>query len=612
MCGIVAYIGEEKAAPLIMDALSRLEYRGYDSAGLALLNDDGFQIERSEGKLINLKNRLDFRKLNSSTGIGHTRWATHGRPSEINAHPHRAGDIVLVHNGIIENFAELKKHLKKQGCQFKSDTDTEVLAHLIASEYGPKTDLLKAMVKALKKVRGAYSIAVLSLREPNHIYAAKLGSPLIIGVGKKENFIASDVPAILPYTRKAIFLEDARIVRMSQKEIELFDLNAKKVKAKVKTVEWNLSSAEKDGYKHFMLKEIFEQDRGLSDTLRGRIDKEKSELLLTEIDEVFPKKESVTHFDRIYLIACGTSWHAALLARVYFESMLKIPVIVDYASEFRYRNPIIDRHSLLISISQSGETADTLVAVKNAKEKGATTLSICNVIESSIPRESHATVYTRTGPEIGVAATKTFTAQILCLLLLAMKLGRKSGRVKKGQHDDLIHFLLRLPLDVRKVLKSAEEIKKIALSVSQANHYLFVGRGLSFPIALEAALKLKEIAYVHAEGYTAGELKHGPIALIDDGSPVVALVSKNEFYEKMMSNVEEVISRGASVIAVGTQGDNSLKKRMQEVVLLPKTHPYLSPILEAVPVQLFAYHIANHKGLDVDQPRNLAKSVTVE
>ncbi|MFO1463731.1 MAG: glutamine--fructose-6-phosphate transaminase (isomerizing) [bacterium] len=612
MCGIVGYIGKDNAAEILLDGLSRLEYRGYDSAGIAVICGGHFHIDRAQGKLAKLRDRVLKSPPQSSIGIGHTRWATHGKPSEANAHPHRSGPITLVHNGIIENFAELRHELLKNGRQFTSETDTEIIAHLVQEELGPRTSTFNAFKKALHRLRGSYAVALLNEAEPDRLYVARSGSPLVLGLGEGANFVASDVPALLPYTKRVLFLEDGEMAVVRADGIELFDFSGKPLQREAKTITWTLAMAEKAGYKHFMLKEIFEQPRALADTLRGHLDWVKASVAGDGVEALFKTKTDLDKIERIYLVACGTSWHAALVARYFLEKQLKTPVLVDQASEFRYRDPLLDRHTLVIAISQSGETADTLVAVRNAQEKGAKVLAITNVVDSSIARESDAVLYTYTGPEIGVAATKTFTAQITALHLVSLFLGRKKGTWKKDEAEAFLHQLLEVPAKIEEVLKDADKIREIALKYSSCDDCLFIGRGPQFPIALEGALKLKEISYLHAEGYPAGELKHGPIALIDQGSPVVAIALRDDYYEKMLSNIQEVLSRQASVIALATEGDSRLGEFAEDVIYLPKLHPHLMPMLSAVPLQLLAYYIADHRGHDVDQPRNLAKSVTVE
>lgn len=612
MCGIVGYFGEKTAAEILLDGLSRLEYRGYDSAGVAVVAEGKIEILRAQGKLAKLRELVQQKKPEGCLGIGHTRWATHGKPSETNAHPHRYGKVTVVHNGIIENFTELREDLLAQGHHFSSETDTEIIAHLIEAESGPRTAPVQAFRKALHRLKGSFAIAMLCESAPDTLFAARSGSPLVVGLGDGENFVASDVPALLPYTKRVVFLEDGEIAVLDRKGVQLQDLAGKTVKREAKTITWTLAMAEKAGYKHFMLKEIFEQPRALADTLRGHLDLVKSSVYGDGAGELFKTKGDIEKIDKVYLVACGTSWHAALVGKYFLEGTLKTLVMVEQASEFRYRDPIIDRHTLVVAISQSGETADTLVAIRNAKAKGAKLLSITNVVDSSIARESDAVLYTYTGPEIGVAATKTFTAQIVALHLLGLLLGRKKGSFKKDEAEAFLHELLELPGKVEEVLKQSEGVREIALKFAHSGDCLFIGRGPQFPIALEGALKLKEISYLHAEGYPAGELKHGPIALLDHGSPVVAIALHDDYYEKMASNIQEVLSRQASVIALATEGDKKIANIAGEVIYLPKVHPWLAPVLSAVPLQLLAYYIADHRGHDVDQPRNLAKSVTVE
>jgi glucosamine--fructose-6-phosphate aminotransferase (isomerizing) len=609
MCGIVGYIGEKEAAQVILDGLTRLEYRGYDSAGVAVLNGAGPQIRRAEGKLQRLKDLVQKSPVPGRLGIGHTRWATHGKPSEANAHPHRAGKVTVVHNGIVENYLELREELADEGRRFHSETDTEILAHLMDSDLSKGASTLTSLKQTLKKVRGSYALLVMNEDDPDSFYVARNQSPLVIGVGDDENYVASDVPALLPYTRNVIFLEDGDLAQVSRNAIQVWDSKGKKVSRPVKQIQWSLAQAEKEGYKHFMLKEIFEGPRAFIDTLRGRVAKTTGNFNLNGAEKIFKKK---LQFNKIYLVACGTSYHAALLGKFYLEQFSKLPVIVDVASEFRYRSPILDSKTLLISISQSGETADTLVAVKNARSKKATVYSISNVVDSSIARESDAVFYTHAGPEIGVAATKTFIAQMEALLLIALYLGRWVGTISKKEAVGFIEELSSLPHKMDLVLKNQEKIRQIALRFERAGNFLFIGRGYQFPIALEGALKLKEISYINAEGYSAGELKHGPIAMIDQGNPVVALAPQDESYEKMNSNIQEVLSRGALLIAVGTEGDKALEAKADEILFVPKTLSIFYPLLTAIPLQLMAYEIANYKGHDVDQPRNLAKSVTVE
>jgi glucosamine--fructose-6-phosphate aminotransferase (isomerizing) len=609
MCGIVGYIGKKEAAEVILDGLTRLEYRGYDSAGIAVFNENSLHIRRAEGKLARLKELVQKEPTPGNIGIGHTRWATHGRPSEQNAHPHRAGRIVVVHNGIIENYLELRHELTAQGRRFHSDTDTEIIAHLIDLQVAKGLSCLNALKTTLKKMKGSYALVVLDEKDPDHLYVARHQSPLVIGIGDGENFVASDVPALLPYTRRVIFLEDGDCAVLAKDRIEIFDPKGKKVERPVKEIQWSLSQAEKGGYKHFMQKEIFEVPQAFIDTLRGRVSKTTGDFFLNGAEKLFKKNLS---FSKIFIVACGTSYHAALLGKFYLEELTSLPVIVDVASELRYRKPIYDSKTLLIAISQSGETADTLVAVKNARAHGAKVYSICNAIESSIPRESDAVFYTHAGPEIGVAATKTFVTQIEALLLTALYLGRLSGTLSKTESLRWIEELILLPQKMEQILKNQDRLREIALRYERASHFLFIGRGYQYPIALEGALKLKEISYVHSEGYPAGELKHGPIAMIDQGTPVVALSPKDASYEKVLSNIQEVLSRDASLLAIATENDKVVEEKADEVIFIPETLPALYPLLTALPMQMLAYEIASYKGHDVDQPRNLAKSVTVE
>lgn len=613
MCGIVGYIGKKDAKEVLLDGLSRLEYRGYDSAGIALVAEGQTHLRRSQGKLSQLRALIANNGLPSvGLGIGHTRWATHGRPSETNAHPHHAGPITLVHNGIIENYRELREALQKKGHKFSSETDSEILAHLVLSHLKSKRLTREALRKALTQVQGSYAVAMLHEDDPDHLWVARSGSPLVLGVGKGENFVASDVPALLPYTKEVVFLEDGELAELSATQVHLEGAHAQVLKRPAKKIAWNLAMAEKDGYKHFMLKEIFEQPRALTDTLRGHLKRMQSGVFLAELEEIFSKKEDLKKIERIYLLACGTSWHAALVAKYFMEPWSQAMVQVEQASEFRYRDPLIDKNTLVIAVSQSGETADTLVALRQAKQKSAKVLAITNVVESSLAREAHAVLYTHAGPEIGVAATKTFTCQLAALQLLALWLGRKRGGIKKAQAEALLQELVEVPKHVAKVLEQAENIQNISLKFAQQNQFLFMGRGPQFPIALEGALKLKEISYLHAEGYPAGELKHGPIALIDQGTPVISLALQDAYYEKMVSSIQEVHSRQASIIALVNENDETLAELAEDLIPLPQVHPLIAPILSVIPLQLLSYYIADYKGHDVDQPRNLAKSVTVE
>jgi glucosamine--fructose-6-phosphate aminotransferase (isomerizing) len=609
MCGIVGYIGEQQATDIVIDGLRRLEYRGYDSAGIATFNGDGIELRRAEGKLINLEKVLQQQPVSGSLGIGHTRWATHGRPSETNAHPHNAGGIVVVHNGIIENYLELKAVLQEFGHTFRSETDTEIIAHLVEQRYIETGDFEAAVRQALAEVRGAYAVAIICEQEPDKLIAAKLGSPLVVGQGVGEYFVASDIPAMLSHTREMIFLEDGELVVFRRTGMEFSTLAGEPLTKTSKTITWSPMMAEKGGYKHFMLKEIHEQPRAIADTIAGRLKDDEGDVYL---DGLGLDTEALKQLDKIFIIACGTSWHAALVGKFYIEKLARIPVEVDIASEFRYRDPIIGERSLTLLISQSGETADTLAGLREAKGKGGKTVCICNVVDSSIARESDGVIYTHAGPEIGVASTKAFTTQLVALYLLALRLGRVHGQLSADECRARVNELVSLPRKVETVLELDTAIENIAKAFVGARDFLYLGRGNQYPIALEGALKLKEISYIHAEGYPAGEMKHGPIALIDENLPVVVLVPHNETFEKVVSNMEEVRARGGQVLAVTTRAELGLKDKCDALIELPETSDELMPILTSVPMQLLAYHIAVFKGTDVDQPRNLAKSVTVE
>jgi glucosamine--fructose-6-phosphate aminotransferase (isomerizing) len=609
MCGIVGYIGDQNVVPILIDGLKRLEYRGYDSAGIAFIQGQKIGVRRCVGKLKNLEMALSGEKLSSTIGIGHTRWATHGRPSEENAHPHRVGNIVVVHNGIIENYMQLKKELIAEGRHFASETDTEVIAHLIDRHVKRGLSLVPAVQEALKEVRGAYAIAVLREEEPDLLVGARNGCPLVAGLAQGGSFLASDIPAILNYTRDVVFLDDEEIIVLSPEGIQIMDLEGNPVEKEPSKVVWNPVMAEKGGYRHFMLKEIYEQPRAIMDTLRGRLSYDTGNVYL---DEIGLSVEDIQGLRNIFIVACGTSWHAALVGKFMIEEIARVPVEVDVASEFRYRNPLIGEKSLLIAMTQSGETADTLAAMREARKKKGKVFSICNVVGSTAARESDGIVYTHAGPEIGVAATKTFTSQLVALYLLAIYLGRVRGALSQGECKDRLEILSQLPHLVEKVLEKGEKIEEIAREYFQYRDFLFLGRGPNYPIALEGALKLKEISYIHAEGYPAGEMKHGPIALIDDQMPTVALITKNSVYDKVLSNIMEVKARSGKIIAIANEGDQDIAGRADHVFYLPEFDPLLTPVLLAIPLQLLAYHIAVLRGCDVDQPRNLAKSVTVE
>jgi glucosamine--fructose-6-phosphate aminotransferase (isomerizing) len=610
MCGIVGYIGKRKSASLLLEGLRKLEYRGYDSAGIALLDENGeIQTRRTEGKLSRLVDEVKAHPCDGTLGIGHTRWATHGKPSETNAHPHRSGPVVVVHNGIIENYLELRDHLQAKGRSFLSETDTEIIAHLIDLYRQDETPLEEAVRMALGQVKGSYAIAVISQDEPSRLIAAKKASPLVVGIGESEHFVASDIPALLDHTREMIFLEDEEMAILGRDGYQITALSGEAVQREPTHISWTPMMAEKGGYKHFMLKEIHEQPRVITDTVRGRIQGRNREVYLDDIgiDEATLKKVK-----RICLVACGTSWHAALIGKFMIEGLCRIPCEVDLASEFRYRNPILSKQTLFTAISQSGETADTLAATEEAIRKGAVTLGICNVVDSSIARKCRGVLYTHAGPEISVASTKAFSTQVSALYLLSLYLGRIQHKVQASAMEGYLTELKKLPLLVEDVLSRERAVEAVARKYSHCEDFLYLGRGIHYPVALEGALKLKEISYIHAEGYPAGEMKHGPIALIDEDCPTVAVLPKNELYEKVLNNLEEVKARDGKVIAVVNYGDTEAEKVADDLLYVPESSPYLSPILMTVPLQLLAYHVAVIKGTDVDQPRNLAKSVTVE
>jgi glucosamine--fructose-6-phosphate aminotransferase (isomerizing) len=609
MCGIVGYIGPQEATPIVLDGLRKLEYRGYDSAGIATFNLGKIHIRRAEGKLTNLEKVLRDRPLTGHTGIGHTRWATHGRPSEINAHPHNAGGFVVVHNGIIENYLALKTRLRDQGHHFSSDTDTEIIAHLVDEHYKGCGDFESAVRKTLDEVRGAYAVAIICEQEPDKLIAAKQGSPLVVGQGQGEFFVASDIPAMLSHTREMIFLEDGEFVVFTADKMLITTLAGTPVAKTPKTITWSPVMAEKDGYRHFMLKEIHEQPRAIADTIAGRILEDHAEVFLADLGL---EDDFLQGVERLYIVACGTSWHSALVGKFLLEKHARIPVEVDIASEFRYRDPLVTAKTLTLVISQSGETADTLAALREAHGKDGKVLAICNVVESSIARESDGVIYTHAGPEIGVASTKAFTTQLVALYLFTLHLGRLRGNLDHDTRRTMLDALVNLPRKVEECLNLDETIEQAAQGFMQARDFLYLGRGNQYPIALEGALKLKEISYIHAEGYPAGEMKHGPIALIDEQLPVVVIAPHNATFEKVAANIEEVQARGGRVVAVTDQAATGLADRAEIVLVVPQTVDDLMPVLTSIPMQLLAYHIAVLKGTDVDQPRNLAKSVTVE
>lgn len=619
MCGIVAYIGNKQAYPILIKGLQRLEYRGYDSAGIALidnvdaLNKKKLNVYKCKGKVAELANFIADKNINGTIGIGHTRWATHGVPNDVNAHPHYSGskNLVMIHNGIIENYNSLKEELKKRGHVFLSDTDTEVLIHLIEDiQQKENLRLGEAIRIALNQVVGAYAIVVLSKDNPNELIAAKKGSPMVIGIGIDEFFIASDATPIVEYTKNVVYLEDEEIAFIERGK----ELKIKTIKNKVKTpyiqeLELKLEALEKGGYDHFMLKEIYEQPRSVKDSMRGRLSSEKDVVNLGGIAEY---EQKFLNAKRIIFIACGTSWHAALVAEYLFEDLTRIPVEVEYASEFRYRNPIIYEDDVVIAISQSGETADTLAAIELAKSKGATIIGICNVVGSSIARATHAGSYTHAGPEIGVASTKAFTAQITVLTLMALRIAQRKGTISSSRFHQLVNELENIPEKIERVLKTNDKVKYISEIYKNSTNALYLGRGYNFPVALEGALKLKEISYIHAEGYPAAEMKHGPIALIDEEMPVFVIATKGASYEKVVSNIQEVKARKGKIIAIVTEGDTEVKKMADYTIEIPATDEILVPLISVVPLQLLSYHIAVMRGCNVDQPRNLAKSVTVE
>ncbi len=612
MCGIVGYIGDKDVYPILIQGLQRLEYRGYDSAGLAIYNDT-LKVFKCKGRVSDLEKHVAEENISGQIGIGHTRWATHGEPNDRNAHPHTSmnGDFVLVHNGIIENYAELKSDLQKKGYVFQSDTDTEVLVNLIEYFYKNAEDVTAeiAVRLALSKVVGAYGIVVICKNEKDQLIAARKGSPLVIGIGKGEYFIASDATPIVNYTDSVIYLNDHDVAIINKDSITLKTVENNPVAFKITKVDMTIGDLEKGDFEHFMLKEIFEQPKTIEDTFRGRINPEHTEIVLGGLLDVLPK---ILKARRIIIIGCGTSWHAALVGEYLIEEYARIPVEVEYASEFRYRNPILSNDDVVIAISQSGETADTLAALRMAKERGATILGICNVVGSSIARETDGGVYTHAGVEIGVASTKAFTAQVTIMTLFALKLAKENGRISSGLYLDLIKELSEIPEKVKSILVKHPHIKEVAAKYKDAINALYLGRGALFPVALEGALKLKEISYIHAEGYAAGEMKHGPIALVDDNLPVIVVAAKDHYYEKIVSNIQEVKARKGNIIAVVTEGDDGLKNMVNDLFEIPKSHPAVSPLLAIIPLQLFSYYIAVMRGCDVDQPRNLAKSVTVE
>ena len=610
MCGIVGYVGSKGATTLLIEGLKRLEYRGYDSAGIAMSNGHGLETRRAKGKISVLENLVNHNPIHGMVGIAHTRWATHGAPNECNAHPHTdcTGTIAVVHNGIIENFGALRKMLEMQGHKFKSETDTEVLAHLIEAATGNGDPLEDAVIDALNLVQGTYGIAVISSHDPNKIVAARQGSPLLIGLGDGENFVASDVAAILQHTRQVVYLDDGEMAVLTKDHYEVLDLNARRVQKGVSRIDWSLDEIEKGGFDHFMLKEIFEQPQTIQNTMRGRLVVEEG---FSKLGGLNLSKEELQSFDQVIITACGTSWHSGLIGELYIEENARIRCEVEYASEFRYRNPIVTDKTLCVVVSQSGETADTLAAMREAKRRGAKTLGLVNVVGSTIAREDDGGIYLHAGPEIGVASTKAFTSQVIALALFTLKLARlRNMSVVKGR--EIATAMLALPDQIQSILDNAKEIEEIADRFKNATNFLYLGRGYNFPVALEGALKLKEISYIHAEGYPAAEMKHGPIALIDSEMPVVFIAPHDAVFDKVVSNIQEVKARGGKIICITSQDEPDLEGMIDHEIRVPQTIDMLYPILTVIPLQLLAYYIAVKRGLNVDQPRNLAKSVTVE
>src|SRR5690554_947069 len=612
MCGIVGYIGNKEAYPILINGLKRLEYRGYDSAGIAILENSLVKLYKKQGKVSDLEDHIKNKDVAGTIGIGHTRWATHGLPNDVNAHPHTSmnGKFIVIHNGIIENYARLQKKLIDRGYSFSTETDTEILANVIEYIYIKGNVSAELAVRlALTKIIGAYGLVVICVDEPNQLIVARNGSPLVIGVGKNEYFIASDATPIIENTNRIIYLNDQEIAVITREELSLKTITNDALIPMVQELNLDIEEIEKNGFSHFMLKEIFEQPKSITDTFRGRASKKPPEIYLGRLYNVFDKLDAA---NRIIIVACGTSWHAALVGEYLIEEFARISVEVEYASEFRYRNPIISKDDIIIAVSQSGETADTLAAVKLAKESGATVIGVCNVVGSSILRETDAGVYTHAGPEIGVASTKAFTAQVTVLTLMAMLLGRERNNITQQRYELLISEMVAVPLKIEKILESNEKIKEISNIFKDATNFLYLGRGYFFPVALEGALKLKEISYIHAEGYPAAEMKHGPIALIDKNMPVVVIAPHDNSYDKVVSNVQEVKARKGIVIAIVTEGDEVIKSMADHVIEIPKASEIVETLLAVIPLQLLAYHIALLRGCNVDQPRNLAKSVTVE
>ncbi|MBM4166257.1 MAG: glutamine--fructose-6-phosphate transaminase (isomerizing) [Ignavibacteria bacterium] len=613
MCGIIGYIGKKNALPILLEGLRRVEYRGYDSAGVATISEDKLHVTKKAGKVAELVELMDGNNSSSEIGIGHTRWATHGIPNDINAHPHWDcnQEIAIIHNGIIENFSSIKTKLQREGHQFETETDTEVLAHLIERFYQKTNDLYSAVRLSLLEVKGAYGLAIISTREPDKIIVARKGSPLVIGIGEGENFIASDAAAIIDHTRQVVYLEDGEVAEIRRDGFFTRDLiHDEEIDKEIEEITFDLEQIEKGGYEHFMLKEIHEQPESIRNTMRGRLLEEEGTAKLGGLDSVV---EKIVNARRIILVGCGTSWHAGLVGEYMLEQYAQIPVEVEYASEFRYRNPILYKDDVVFFISQSGETFDTAAALQEAKQRGATCLGICNVVGSTIPRASNSGVYIHAGPEIGVASTKAFTSQLVALALITLMIARKKKTIRKDEGQQIVKELLSLPEKVAKVIEATtSQVRYIAEEFSDATNFLYLGRGYNFPVALEGALKLKEISYIHAEGYPAAEMKHGPIALIDHNMPVVCIAPKDSTYEKVLSNIQEVRVRNGRIIAVANHDDEEISKLSEHVIRIPQTLDFLAPILSIIPLQLLSYYMAVKRGCNVDMPRNLAKSVTVE
>ena len=608
MCGIVGFVGRKEASPILVEGLSKLEYRGYDSAGVAILEDGEIKVKKYKGRLKNLEENLSENPLKGHIGIGHTRWATHGEPSDINSHPHSNGDVTIsvVHNGIIENYIKLKEWLKTKGYTFCSDTDTEVIPNLV--DYYYKGDLFEAVTKATSKMEGSYAIGVICKEEPDKIVAVRKDSPLIVGVGKDEYFIASDIPAVLNHTREVYLLEDKEFVIITNDGVEIKTEDGEEIDKEIYHVTWDVDAAEKGGYEDFMLKEIHEQPKAIKDTLTSRVLKDTK----VQLDDINLTKEELENFDRVFIVACGTAYHAGLVGKTIIEKLAKIPVEVDIASEFRYRDPLITEKSLLIVVSQSGETADTLAVLRDAKKTGAKVIAITNVVGSSVSREAHHVLYTWAGPEIAVASTKAYETQLIAMYILGIYFGELKGILNKELAENLKEELLILSDKVKEVLDKKDELQKYASKNYMDKDLFFLGRGLDYAVALEGSLKLKEISYIHSEAYAGGELKHGPIALIEKGTPVIALLTEDKLKDKMISNIREVVTRGARVLAIANEGDEEAKEVCDDVIYIPRTNSLLTPVLSVVPLQLISYYMAKQKGCDVDKPRNLAKSVTVE